>query len=218
VPPSGPPNGVLCPLRYRGATSVSEGVQMKAVAAASAVLVLTLPACTSDQDASGATPPGDTSSQTSEASADPTTEPSETETAEPLTGPVMRVEGISLQLPQGWHVSFETSVSSTAGSRAGTAALGVLTGEQWPLDRLLKSDLRVFGDVADFHRLPDVTVDGNPAYHYTGRPDSLNVRESYGFWDDGYQVVIDFELARRLSPAKRRELVDSVMATYDSPT
>lgn len=190
---------------------------MRVVAVAGAVLVLA--GCApggGSADDPGPTRPAAQSTETPAETASET--PAATPTGAPVNGPVMEVQGISIRLPKGYDVGFETPVVATAQGRLGLVTLGVIAGEQRSLDRQMKEDLEAYGPMRTVERLPDTTLDGLPAYHYSGRQDRYLVRDVYGTWDGGYQVLVRFELSDHRPEAARRELIESVVATYDSPT
>jgi hypothetical protein len=195
---------------------------MRTVAIAGAALVLAATGCgsgTEPADSAPSTAP--TSDGPETGSATPTGTPAETPATTSLGGPVMRVQGISMQLPKGYRVGNETPVVATASGRHGIVVLGAIAGPKWPLDRMVEDELRQSArirPVRAFRRLPDTTLDGFLAYHFTGRLDRSTIRDAYGTWDDGYQVVIRFDLDDDSPLAQRRELIESVVATYDSPT
>ena len=203
---------------------------MRTAVAAGVALVLLAAGCTSDEGADDPAAAGSVSEspqEPSEASSDTPAEspsetatdpPSETATAKPVTGPVMEVQGISIQLPKGYQVGFDTPVVSTAQGRLGLVGLSAIAGEEWSLDRLYEDELRISGPMQTVERLPDTTLDGLPAYRYGGRRDRHVIREVYGTWDNGYQVIVRFDLHDFQPLAKRRELIESVVATYDSPS
>ena len=208
---------------------------MRNAVAAAAALVLLAAGCTSSegsaedrastgsasesaQDPSG-TPSGSASETAAETPSEtPTETATETATAEPVSGPVMEVQGITIQLPKGYRIGFDTPVVTTAQGRLGLVGLSAIAGEQWSLDRLYQDDLRIGGPMQSVERLPDTTLDGLPAYRYGGRRDRHVIRQVYGTWDSGYQVMVRFDLHDFMPEAKRRELVESVVATYDSPS
>ena len=208
---------------------------MRNAVAAAAALVLLAAGCTSSegsaedrastgsasesaQDPSG-TPSGSASETAAETPSEtPTETATETATAEPVSGPVMEVQGITIQLPKGYRIGFDTPVVTTAQGRLGLVGLSAIAGEQWSLDRLYQDDLRIGGPMQSVERLPDTTLDGLPAYRYGGRRDRHVIRQVYGTWDSGYQVMVRFDLHDFMPEAKRQELVESVVATYDSPS
>ena len=210
---------------------------MRNAVAAAAALVLLAAGCTSSegsaedrastgsasesaQDPSG-TPSGSASETAAETPSETPTETAtetETATAEPVSGPVMEVQGITIQLPKGYRIGFDTPVVTTAQGRLGLVGLSAIAGEQWSLDRLYQDDLRIGGPMQSVERLPDTTLDGLPAYRYGGRRDRHVIRQVYGTWDSGYQVMVRFDLHDFMPEAKRQELVESVVATYDSPS
>lgn len=145
----------------------------------------------------------------------PTGSPTETPTVAPATGAVLEVEGIALRLPKKWRVGYDTSVAATAQGPQGFMGLSVIAGDPLSLRALVERDLKSAGPMETMRRLPDRTLGGNPAYHYEGR-DRHDVRHAVGTWDDGYQVLIHFELEEEIPRAERRELFESVIATYTS--
>lgn len=196
---------------------------MRTAVATGVALVLLAAGCASEEgsaDAPEATrsATGAPQDPTETPTESPSESPSETSTAKPVTGPVMEVQGITVQLPKGYDVGFDNPVVATAGGELGVVVLSAIAGEPWSVDRLAKEEIKASGPMQTVRRHPDTTLDGLAAYHYSGRLDRHTFREVYGTWDSGYQVIVRFELHDFMRKAKRRELIESVVATYDSPS
>ena len=190
------------------------------VAAAVAVLALVLTGCSSsegsDDPAASAAPGQDVSEPASETPVEPTESATPTPTVQPATGPVLDVDGYSVRLPEGWRVRYDTAVSGAALGKQGLIFMSLFAGPERPLRALIQEDLRLSSPVERFRRLEDTTLGGSPAYHYTGRAGAINRRDSFGAWDDGNEVMVQFNLRAALSRAERREIVESVLVTYAS--
>ena len=179
-------------------------------------LALATAACGADERADGAG--GDAASTTS-ATPSPSQSvvlPDPEPTVEPATGPKIEVGSISVRLPEGWRPSYDTPFADTARGPQGLIGLTAIARDQMPLARAMKIDLRVTAPLEDLQEQPTTSLGRVSAYHYTGRPSSVEVRHAYGTWDAGYQVWIHFDLASRVPATKREALVESVIASYES--
>jgi len=192
------------------------------VAAVATLLALVLTGCSSSGDPTEDPPRSDAPSQDATGSSpedpaeSPTESPTATPTVEPASGPVLDVDGVSVRLPRGWRVRYDTAVSGTGLGKQGLIFVSVFAGPERPLRALIREDLRLTGPVTQLRRADDTTLGGNPAYHYTARATATNLRDSFGTWDDGDEVIVQFDLHDDRSAAERRELVESVLATYTS--
>lgn len=193
------------------------------VVAGLVVLALTAVGC---ESGGGETPDAGRESSaptTSSTSPSPTEEsgpaspsPSEaTPSVEPATGPLMEVQVASIRVPKGFKLGYDTSVVDTAAGPPCVVALAVIHGDPMPLKRLMKRDIDTSLHGGGVKRLPDRTLDDNPAYHYTAEHGPY-VRESVGAWDDGYLVAVQFDCKPRVPKARRRAIIESVLATYTS--
>lgn len=196
----------------------------RTAAVVGAVLALVLTACTADEGAPAAEErasagttdtPSETPSETP-SSETPSETPGETPTVEPATGPLVEVSGVSIRLPQGWKPAYVTSVSGSGIGRNGQLLLSVLAARERPLRAMMAEELRLFGEVRRVRRLPDTTLGGSSAYEYTGWTEMEDQRFSVGAWDDGYEVFVRVDVSDSVPASERRELFESVIATYSS--
>lgn len=179
-----------------------------------AALVLALAACGTDDEPSATPSVEPTSASTS---LTPSVElPESTPTVEPATGPRIGVHGVSVRVPQRWKRGFRTPFGDTAKGPQGALAIAVIGGDPMSLGALMKRDIGATGPVTEVREHPTVSVGGFSAYHYTARTSHLDVRHAYGLYDAGYRIWIHFNLADRFPERKRQQLVDAVMATYES--
>ena len=63
-------------------------------------------------------------------------------------------------------------------------------------------------------RLEDVVLDGVPAYHLAGGPDRYTAGDMYGALYQGELVTVEFDFSKQRSPAERRRLMASSLATF----
>ena len=194
---------------------------MKSVALAGAALglLLALAGCSQEEDPpeGGATPsPGSTSEPTESPTETPTETPSETPAVDAATGPELNVGGIAVRVPDGWRASYDTAVADTATGKQGVILLGAIAGDPMPLGAQFKRDVRGTSLIRDVERLADVELGGEPAFQFRARTGSY-VRHGYGRCDSGYLVLLHLDLDEDLPEAKRRDIAESVIASYESP-
>lgn len=190
------------------------------VAVATAVLALVLTACS---DSDGAPPSGSTdASESASASASDSGSPTETaSTATPVpevapaTGPVIKVKGMRVNVPQGW----QTSISVAAGQTGfPTGVIGTLIGVNlfpnsglYTIDELGDEQVNRLGKGGK--RLDDLEVDGFQIYHLVGSPEAGLAVERFGTIVDDQRVALEFRFGNRESRAERDEIIQSVLAT-----
>ena len=63
-------------------------------------------------------------------------------------------------------------------------------------------------------RLEDVVLDGVVAYHLAGGPDHFTAGDMYGAIYEGDLLTIEFDFNKQRSPAERRKLMASSLATF----
>ena len=162
--------------------------------------------------------PSSASPTPSESATSPPAEESEAPAVEPARGPVVDVEGHRVRAPQGWQVAFDTPISAIAGKGNDSLALTVIPNEQVSLDRAQRLTYATDGG----KRPPglkemDATLGGLSAFAYTAPVGQFSRAYVVGRWDAGSIVKITLELDRDMPAAKAQEMVDSVVATYESP-
>ena len=192
----------------------------KAVGATVSCVVLALSACTSGTDDRERTDPPSSAGSPSESAGEVPTEPSvelpeSTPLVEPATGPVLDVEGISVRIPQGWRLGYDTPFVATARGREGIMSLSTFPGPPRSLRSLLKRELAQRKDLRSVERLDDVAIGGRSAFHYRAREDHY-VTDEFGLSDADHWVSVSFDLSDRVPPKRRRLIVESVLATYES--
>jgi hypothetical protein len=191
------------------------------VATAGAVCLALLAAgCGDDEEPEGGSPPEAPSSSSSSSTTTAPTDPTGSTTApavEPATGPPLKVKGVSLRLPEGWHVD-NTDASflhvGAADDRSGVINLGSFPAldPDVSLNRLARSTIRT-GGYEPGEILPETTVAGRPAFHVAG-PVAGDPSEEFGLVHDGEIVSVEFVFFRGPA-AGRQELIESVLATVE---
>jgi hypothetical protein len=153
------------------------------------------------------------------------TEPSESESSSLSSGPSAAGETFeagqfTVNGPEGWRMKVvtERTVRFSSGQPKSSSALykkphGLVfvdvtdvSGEP-TLDQLAEESVR------SEPRLPDVTIDGEPAYQLANRDQGFETQEQLGLWRDGQQIRIDFSLIGG-SKRQRQALVQSVLASW----
>ncbi len=122
--------------------------------------------------------------------------------------------------PEGWRMKVitERTVRFSSGQPKSNSALykkphGLVfvdvtdvSGEP-TLDQLAEESVR------SEPRLPDATIDGEPAYHLANRDQGFETQEQLGLWREGQQIRIDFSLIGG-SKRQRQALIQSVLASW----
>jgi hypothetical protein len=165
---------------------------------------------------SSSPPAGSESPSADEVPTEPSGElPESTPLPDPATGPRLDVEGISVRVPESWKRGYDTAVVATAQGPQGIMDLATFPGEPRSLRYLFRRDVGKSPHVTSVERLDDVAIGGRSAYHYRARS-RFYVIEGFGLSDAGSWVSISFDLLDRVPAEKRREIVESVLATYES--
>ncbi len=192
------------------------------VIAAAAVTVLLLAGCGSDVDDVPAAPTSPSPSADASADVEPDVEPDgesdgEAGTPEvaPATGPVIRVRGMRVNVPQGWETSIAVAAAQGAFPRGivGTALDVSLfpNGELYTIDELGDEQLNRLGRSAE--RLDDLTVDGFQVYHLVGSSDPGVEVERFGTIVDDQRVALEFRFGNAETRAEKDEIIQSVVPT-----
>jgi hypothetical protein len=182
-----------------------------------ALLVVALGACSDDE------PDDPTVSPTTSSSSSPTdsTSPSESSepTVTPASGPVLDTGSATINLPAGWKDDGNGLPSTFSGSpEKGSAARHITIIDlssvppAYPVDKLARNALTELPG-AKLSRLPDVVLDGSPAYHVTGTAPVRGRYDEVGTDSHGRSVEIGFSL-NGYTPAERSEIIDSVIASF----
>ncbi len=185
-------------------------------------LVLLVGGCSGD-DPEAKDPPPSGSPSASDSPSEPT-EPTgptgptdDPATVEPATGPPLTVKGVSLRMPEGWHLDNDDAsfmVVGAADDRTAIINLGSFPSldPDVSLRRLARSTLRT-GGYSNGKVLPEATMAGRPAFHVTGDV-AGDWTEEFGLIHEGEIVSVEF-VFRRGPKAGRQELIDSVLATVE---
>ncbi|HEX6151213.1 hypothetical protein [Nocardioides sp.] len=194
-----------------------------------AVLLLAslLCGCGDDRDAgpdAGASSGSSGSSESGEpaqpsASSDPA-EPSETENGSGASGEAFDAGQFTVNGPEGWRMGAVTSrtVRFSSGQPKNNAQLykrphGLVFVDVTDVSGEPTLDALVEESVRSEPRLPDGTIDGEPAYHLANRDQAFETQEQLGLWRDGQQIRIDFSLIGG-SKKQRQALVQSVLDSW----
>lgn len=182
-------------------------------ACATLCLVLLLSGC-GDDDPESKDPPASESPSATDSTTEPTDDPA---TVEPASGPPLTVKGVSLRMPEGWHLDNDEAsflVVGAADDRTAIVNLGSFPSldPDVSLRRLAQSTLRT-GSYSNGTILPEATMAGQPAFHVTGDVVG-DWTEEFGLIHDGEIVSVEFVFLRGPKTG-RQELIESVLATVE---
>jgi hypothetical protein len=149
----------------------------------------------------------------------PTVElPESTPSAEPASGPRLAIGDIRVNAPARWKQEFDTIVVDTAVGREGSLLLSVAStsGEQLSL----RQAERYFWDrnkqPENYEAQDGVVMGGINAGYYTYGDRDID-SHVVTTWDAGYVVKVELRLFPRMPEDRQREVLDSVIASYESP-
>lgn len=193
--------------------------------AAAAVTILALgAACSGDPGVEPAPDPSSGGATSSTAGSPGATDPtgSVEPTVAPATGPRLSMPHARLRIPAGWYVGDQLVTSHKDGQDPDSTSLLSLgetpaLGSTADLTELRRNALDVARRVYPMtpEQRPDVEVDGVEMYHLEGRVQPLNWESEFGAIVDDHVVVLRFHLSPRTPLTERRQLVDSVLATFE---
>ena len=153
------------------------------------------------------------------ASAGPATDDPTAGAVAPATGVRLTMPRATVRAPRGWTrspalVSDQTDAedddTASAMTLAETQAFGSTAGADELADIARASNL----DPMIPRKLPAVELDGVEVYHLAGKVQRLNYLEEFGAVVDDRIVTLSFQLSPEITPTERREIVDSVLATF----
>ena len=185
-------------------------------ACATLCLVLLVSGC-SDDDPEAKVPPASESPSATDSSTEPTEPTDDPATVEPATGPPLTLKGVSLRMPEGWHLDNDDAsflVVGAADDRTAIVNLGSFPSldPNVSLMRLARSTLRT-GSYSNGKILPEATMGGRPAFHVTGDVVG-DWTEEFGLLHEGEIVSVEFVFLRGPKTG-RQELIESVLATVE---
>jgi len=163
--------------------------------------------------------PASSSSPSSTGSADPSTSPSaDTPTVAPATGVLLEQPSAAMNAPTGFGrapgmVHFLSSAYSN-GSSNDVVSLSQSPWGSGSVSDAARLALKSSSYLLPPRRLADVALDGVPAYHLTGGPDRYTAGDMYGALHQGELVTVEFDFSKQRSPAERRRLMASSLATF----
>ena len=182
-----------------------------------------------DDPATGSADPSPTASASTPTSSESPEGAAPTPTVEPATGVELDVVGFRVNAPEKWHVNntfvtAESAIGPVDDGRTGRILLGVVgSDEQLSLRQAMRRSWRsrVGSGGAQvkpdgFEEHPSTVLGGLSAYYYTARPDRFTTDHVMGHWDSGVTVQLRIGLPVAMSPARQKEIVDSIVATYRS--
>ena len=179
-------------------------------------LVLLVSGC-SDDDPEAKDPPTSESPSATDSTTEPTEPTDDPATVEPAAGPPLTLKGVSLRMPQGWHLDNDDAsflVVGAADDRTAIVNLGSFPSldPNVSLMRLARSTLRT-GGYSNGKILPEATMAGRPAFHVTGDVVG-DWTEEFGLLHEGEIVSVEFVFFRGPKTG-RQELIESVLATVE---
>ncbi len=172
----------------------------------------------SPTDGSSAASPATAS--TTESPTDPTSEPTTDPNA--ATGKLIELEGLSFRLPEDYHVVRNTNGRIFEADRRGSLVgdpIQVIIVDSLGVSYSLRKLARIHNKGSlysmDAAYLAPVTFAGQEWYHLEGQVRPLAWAAAYGFNDADHDVDLSFEFSTQVPLAKRRAIVDSVLATVE---
>lgn len=181
-----------------------------------AALALLLSGC-GGGDGASADPTSSRSSPTTSPSTDPSPSAS-TPTVAPATGVLLEQPSASVNAPTGFvHAPATVHFQDTAYSTGSTNDVVSLVQTPWDSSGITdaaKLALKTSTYILPPKRLADVVLDGVVAYHLAGGPDHFTAGDMYGAIYEGDLVTIEFDFSKQRSPAQRRKMMASSLATF----
>jgi len=180
-------------------------------------LALVLVGCGSDEPGgSGGDTSNESPSQSPSGSLSPTPVlPDPTPTIEAATGPQLDVEGLRVRVPENWRQTYDTLFSDAGQGPRGTVLLTVFATDQLSLAASMKKFWEKRKPPTGFEPQDSTVMGGLTAYYYTSRPNDFDVDHVVGLWDSGYVVKVSVTLSRDIPATRQREILDSVVASYE---
>lgn len=197
-------------------------------ATAMAALALVLTGCGGGEagpggpDEESASPSASPSS--SESSPSDTPEPEPTPTVEPAAGAEIELKGFRVNAPEKWRITNSFVIAATAvgpvgDGRSGGMLLGLVpSNDQVSIAAAMRTSWQPGTRPAGFEEQPRAVLGGLSAFYYTAEQNRLTTEHVLGTWDSGWIVELNIGLPSALSPERQKEIVDSIVATYQSPS
>jgi hypothetical protein len=193
------------------------GTKRTTIALALATAVLAS-GCQDDGGSASPEPGPDTTSAAGEPteSDTPTQEPEET--VAPATGPELDMGTYTIRVPEGWRVRSGGPFSEVERLPRSDAAVaksvfGMISPTSFPSVRAKTLDEEAREHGGDDKRLPDVVIDGEPAYHFRGLEPGGFRTESFGLNYDYEGVRLSFSLFGG-TRQQQEDLIASVLASW----
>lgn len=146
----------------------------------------------------------------------PTTEP--TPTVAPATGEIIKVKGTRLRLPSGWVAGSASALQ--AGGYTRTDADSFISIFRFPqlLIESLEEQVREEATSSSWGSPPrreaDRTVDGLVVTHLSGTAQPGERADTFSTLNNGQEFELDFVFGNAESRAERKQIVDSVLASW----
>ncbi len=195
-------------------------------ATAIAGLALLVSGCGGATDEPEDPPTGSTSPSPTASSSTPSpTETSEpTPTVEPAAGVEIELKGFRVNAPKKWRINNKFLVAATAigpvdDGRSGGMLLGLVpSSEQASIARAMRESWQPGAKPRGFEEQPRTVLGGLSAFYYTAEGNKFLTEHVMGTWDSGWMVELNIQLPNALSAERQTEIVDSIVATYQSPS
>ncbi|RYC12508.1 hypothetical protein [Nocardioides zhouii] len=194
-------------------------------ALAAAGLALVAAGCGGGGESPGA---GSDSPSSSPSSSDSTPsdapEPEPTPTVEPATGVEIELKGFRVNAPKKWRINNEFLIAATAigpvdDGRSGGMLLGLVpSSEQVSIAASTRKSWQPGAKPRGFEEQPRTVLGGLSAFYYTAEANKFLTEHVMGTWDSGWIVELNIQLPNALSAERQTEIVDSIVATYQSPS
>lgn len=196
---------------------------MPRIAATTLLLVAVLAsgtACGGDSNADAGAEPG--ASGPASASVTTSVEPGDVPSrpaVEPAAGVRLALPLSTVRAPEGWtrpEKIVRTQVDAGDDDTSSIISLGEAEafGSTMSADELADASIESSFYSRKPRKLPLVELDGVEAYHLAGKVERSTYLEEFGVIVDDQIVTLGFDFSLEVSPAERREIVDSVVASF----
>lgn len=163
--------------------------------------------------------PDESADPTPPASSAPSPSPTGSETPDgpaPATGPEVRLPHITLRVPDTWTASESVSFMWSAESSDYRSSLNVgdisVPGSTQTLKETAQARLKV---VPELKMRENVSVSGVEMYHLSAQGSTYAYNDEYGVILNDNSLSLRFEFKLEIKPARRQEMIDSVLATVE---
>ena len=164
------------------------------------------------------------SSGPSSTASSPTEAPEPTPTVEPATVVEVELKGFRVNAPETWRINNKFIIAATAigpvdDGRSGGLLLGLVpSSEQASIATSMRKSWQPGARPRGFEEQPRTALGGLSAFYYTAEANKFLTEHVMGTWDSGWIVELNIQLPKALPAERQKEIVDSIVATYQSPS